>query len=181
MKIPWKGIRHNLFMLLMILSILSCSVVSLVYAKYIADSSSNTEMEIVAQGELNVAVTNQGDDSYTISNVVESNVPAYVRFAIVVNWVDSDGNVWPYASQEGVHYTVTADGCSKVGNYYYYNGVCQPGSSFNVLVEPQSSMIDYTLQAQILAEGIQVVPETVAETAWGMTYADGSWSVAASN
>jgi hypothetical protein len=42
-------------------------------------------------------------------------------------------------------------------------------------------MIDYTLQAQILAEGIQVVPETVAETAWGMTYADGSWSVAASN
>ena len=178
MKIPWKGIRHNLFMLLMVLSVLSCSVVSLVYAKYIADISSNSEMEIIAQGELDVAVTDQGDDSYTISNVAASNVPAYVRFAIVVNWVDSDGNVWPYASQEDVHYTVTADGCSKVGDYYYYNGVCQPGSSFNVLVEPQSFMIDYTLQVQILAEGIQIVPEAVAEDSWGMTYAGGSWSVA---
>ena len=176
MKMPWKGIRHNLFVLLVILCILSCSVVSLVYAKYIADSSSNTEMEIVAQGELDVAVTDQGDGSYTVANVEASNIPAYVRFAVVVNWVDSDGNVWPYASQEGTHYTVTANNCSKVGNYYYYNGICQPNGSFTVTVVPQATLTGYSLQAQILAEGIQVVPDSAVETAWGVTYNGSAWS-----
>ena len=175
MKMPWKGIRHNLFVLLVILCILSCSVVSLVYAKYIADSSSNTEMEIVAQGELDVAVTNQGGGNYTVSNVAASNIPAYVRFAVVVNWVDSDGNVWPYSVQDA--YTVNANQCSKVGNYYYYNGICQPGDDgFEVSVVPLKTMTGYSLQVQILAEGIQIVPETAAQDAWGVTYNGSAWS-----
>ena len=172
MKHPWK---FNPFILLLILCMLSCCVVGWIYARYVVDQNSNTEMEIIAEGKLDILVTEGTNHTYTVRNATTSNMPAYVRFAVVVNWVDSDGNVWPYSVQDA--YTVNANQCcSKVGNYYYYNGICQPGDDgFTVSVEPKTTMIGYTLQVQILAEGIQIVPETAAKNAWGVTFDGDNW------
>lgn len=181
MKMQWNKIKNNLFVLLVALCVLSCGVASWVYAKYVVDSSNDANMDIIAEGNLHITVTDSDIGAYTVTNASDSNIPAYVRFAVVVNWVDSDGNVWPYASQEGTHYTVTADGCSKVNGYYYYNGMLYPKETITVAVSQTGTLSGYTLCVQLLAEGIQVVPDTATKYAWGMTYVNGSWIAAANN
>ena len=172
MKMQWEKIKHSLFVLLVVLCVLSCGVTSWVYAKYVVDSSNDADMNIIAEGDLHITVTDSGNGTYTVTNASDSNIPAYVRFAVVVNWQDSEGNLWATAPQEGTHYTVTAEGCSKVGEYYYYNGIRYPKETIVVTVSQTGTLSGYTLCVQILAEGIQIVPDTAAKNAWGVTYND---------
>ena len=176
-----KYIKSRLPLLLLSLCIMTSAVASMIYAKYVDDKSNNAEIDITVDGELVITVSPGSHDAgvYTITNDKDngSTIPAYVRFAVIVNWQDGDGNLWAVPPTEGTHYTVTASGCTLLNNYYYYNGVRNPGEAITVTVTPGETKTGYTLHVQIVAEGIQSVPLSVAESAWHATYNGSEWVV----
>ena len=168
MKFQWNNLKNRTTALILTVCISLCAAGGMVYAKYIIDKTNNANVNITAEGNLNITVTGAGTNTYTVKNDDSSNMPAYVRFTVVVNKI-KDGHIW--ALDPGL-YEINATGCTKIGDCYYYNGTLAKGDSFNVTVS--SSETD--LQVQILAEGIQCVPASVAQTAWGHTFDGSIWS-----
>ncbi len=188
MKFLWNYIKSRLPLLLLAFCIVTCAVASMVYAKYVDDNQGNASINITTGGKLTLDVsdpvvtdntyeykiTNASDGSSTDS----SNVTAYIRAAIVVNWQDSEGNLWA-VPPKATDYTVSAPNCTKLGDYYYYNGACIPGFSFPLtvgLTDSAKAPAGYTLHVKILAEGIQSMPENAVGEAWGYTYLNNAWS-----
>ena len=167
MKFQWNNLKNRTTALILTVCILLCAAGGMVYAKYIIDKTNNANVNITAEGNLNISVTGSGT-TYTIKNTDTSNMPAYVRFTVVVNKI-KDGHIW--AIDPGL-YTINATNCTQIGSCYYYNGTLAKGGGFNVTVS--SSETD--LQVQVLAEGIQCVPASVAQTAWGHTFNGSIWS-----
>ena len=176
-----KYIKSRLPLLLLSLCIITSAVASMIYAKYVDNKSNNAVIDIMADGKLFITVSPDGHDAgtYTITNdkTKGSTIPAYVRFAVIVNWQDGEGNLWAEPPTEGTHYTVTASNCTLLNNYYYYNGVRNPEEAITVTVTPGEAKAGYKLHVQIVAEGIQSVPLSVAESAWHATYNGSTWVV----
>ena len=161
MKFQWNNLKNRTTALILTVCILLCAAGGMVYAKYIKDIDNSENVNIIAEGVLNITVTG-AETTYTVKNDDASNMPAYVRFTVVVNKI-KDGHIW--ALDPGA-YTLEAPNCTKIDDCYYYNDTLAKGGSFNVTVT--SSVTD--LQVQVLAEGIQCVPANVAQSAWGHTY-----------
>lgn len=114
---------------------------------------------------------------------------AYVRAAIIVNWVDQGGNVYGVAPEQPTDGTKKeyADYTMEINDsdwtlsdgYYYYNSSVAPGRKTNDLIEtctPKSTAPDgYHLQVTILAEAIQANPESAVADAWRMKFSNNSW------
>lgn len=167
MKFQWNNLKNRTTALILTVCILLCAAGGMVYAKYIKDIDNSENVNITAEGVLNITVTGAGT-TYTVKNDDASNMPAYVRFTVVVNKI-KDGYIWAIDPGE---YTINAPGCKKIDDCYYYNGILAKGGSFNVTVS--SSETD--LQVQVLAEGIQCVPASVAQNAWKCKYDSSGWS-----
>ena len=177
-----KYIKSRLPLLLLSLCIMTSAVASMIYAKYVDDKSNNAEIDITVDGELVITVSPGSHDAgvYTITNdkTKGSTIPAYVRFAVIVNWQDGDGNLWAVPPVKDTNYTITVSDCTLLNGYYYYNGVRNPGEAITVTVNAVGSgKVGYTLHVQIVAEGIQSVPLSVAESAWHATYNGSKWVV----
>lgn len=160
-----------------IICVLILAATGFAYAKYALDVDSDVSVNINATGDIEIAVTENGDGTYRISHGAGSRTPAYVRFAVVVNWADGSGNLYYTQPKD---YTVTAPGCGKVDNYYYYNGYLPVdgviGDIAITLGDGVSAPVEYpNLRVQILAEGIQCLPESVAQDAWGVSFNGTSW------
>ena len=86
---------------------------------------------------------------------------AYIRAAIIVNWVDKDGNVYGVAPEQPTDYTMEINDSDWTlsGGYYYYKSSVAPGGNTDDLIEtctPEETAPDgYHLQVTILAEAIQ--------------------------
>lgn len=179
----WKYIKSRLPLLLLSLCIITSAVASMIYAKYVDDKSNNAEIDITVDGKLVITVS--PDDRhdagvYTITNDKDngSTIPAYVRFAVIVNWQDGEGNLWAEPPVIDTNYTITVSDCTLLNGYYYYNGVRNPEEAITVAVNAVGSgKVGYTLHVQIVAEGIQSVPLSVAESAWNATYNGSTWVV----
>lgn len=125
------------------------------------------EEEFNGQTKSNVKIQNTGD------------IDAYIRVAVVANWIDKDGNVYGGATPEaGKDYTLTP----KTGEnenwfqgsdgYYYCKTAIESGSETPVLIESCAKTTGaevpegYDLQVTILADGIQSVPADAVQQAW---------------
>jgi hypothetical protein len=178
----WKYVKHRGILLLIVLCVATCAAVSIIYAKYVTDQTTEPDVDIIAEGELQITVSGS-TPNYTITNTTQSNMPAYVRFAVIVNWKNGDGDLWAIPPEEGEDedYTITVDGCTKLGSYYYYNGMRAPEEGFPVVIAPtpQGEKPGYTLDVQILAEGIQCLPDndekSAVRSAWGVKYDGTTW------
>lgn len=104
-------------------------------------------------GEVKCAV----NDDLTIKNT--SNVKAYIRAMVVINWMDSEGNVY---GTPPVCAVTTNPGWSydSVTGIYYYGGEVEPNATVpapasisEVGANPDSSV--YSLQIEVVAEAIQ--------------------------
>lgn len=106
-------------------------------------------------------------------------LPVYVRAKIVFNWIDKDGET---VLSEPVNMDsleidwVGENGNSdwkKVGDYYYYQQVLQPGAQTSNLIKrclpkDKAGPVDARLQVTILTQSIQAYQTKAAvEAAWG--------------
>ncbi len=188
LKFLWNYIKSRLPLLLLAFCIVTCAVASMVYAKYVDDNQGNASINITTGGKLTLDVSDPvitgNNYEYKITNASDgsgtdsSNVTAYIRFAVVVNWQDSEGNMWAVPPKVS-DYRIAVTDCSTVGDYYYYNGIRNPGDSFTVSValtaEANPPAGFDKLHVQIVAEGIQSVPLSAAETAWKATFNGSTW------
>ena len=86
---------------------------------------------------------------------------AFVRAAIIVNWVDKAGNVYGVAPEQPTDYTMEINDSDWTlsGVYYYYKSSVAPGGETQPLIvrcTPENTApAGYHLQVTILAEAIQ--------------------------
>ena len=114
------------------------------------------------------------DENGLVTN--EGNVDAYIRAAVVVNWMDEAGNVYGIRP----NYTLTINnGWQEIGGFYYYtvpvasNAKTQT-APVTVSVNGSAPASDYSLSIEVVAEAIQAQGvdgnQTAVEKAWGVTY-----------
>ncbi|MGL4738484.1 MAG: hypothetical protein ACRCW2_13620 [Cellulosilyticaceae bacterium] len=114
-----------------------------------------------------------------------SDIPAYIRVALVPTWMDEQDNATPLKT-EGTYTTVdiARDPTWIVGTdgFYYYKESVNPGSSTKVLIgsvgcKPIEGLDpEYEgkyLQIDVIASLIQALPEEAAEEAWGVSVTNG--------
>lgn len=116
----------------------------------------------------NVQVTNDG------------TTDAFVRAAVIVNWLNADGTV-AAAVPAGYGYELTLNPdktwLTGADGYYYYPLPLAPGQSTQgslltcKLTQPEDAQ--YTLSVQIIASAVQSTPEAAAEEAWSVAVEDG--------
>lgn len=75
-------------------------------------------------------IQNTGDKKSNVQIKNTGDTDAYIRVAVVVNWMSADGTrVWAKKPVEGEDYTMILDldnGWSSVGDYYYYSSAVAP-------------------------------------------------------
>ena len=111
-----------------------------------------------------VTKTDANGDVKEISVKNTGNIDAFIRAAIVVNWMDGDGNVRGTAPVEGTDYALTVNTGSwiPVGDFYYYDqSVPEKTPIEEALVASYGLMTGvtapdgYTLTVEVVAEAIQ--------------------------
>ena len=111
-------------------------------------------------------------------------ISAYIRAAVVANWIDVDGNI-AASVPEGYSYDLTCSSGSwaqgKDGFFYYLLPVA-PGASTegNLLTCTVTchETPEYTLSVEVLAEAIQSTPASAVNEAWNVAVdGDGKLSV----
>lgn len=149
------------------------------------DSITNTfEPAVISSATYNSQVINTGD------------APSFVRVAVVVNWVASDGTtIYALSPVEGTDYTITyntTDWKQGQDTFWYYTKAIQnipadiDTSDPNVDYSPyvttsvieactqlQAAPDGYRLKVEVIGSTIQADPETVAETQWGVVVENG--------
>lgn len=112
-------------------------------------------------------------NSATKSNVTVSNTgntDAYIRAAIVVNWVDKDGKVYATVPDTCTYSITYGVDWSRYGDYYYYNkSVASGGTTTNLIASaaPGDNVPEgYHLQITVLASAVQSNPAQAVIDAW---------------
>lgn len=111
-----------------------------------------------------------------------SNIDAYIRAAVVINWVDKNGNIAAQQPAKDTDYTIeyklTSNGWWQ-GNdgYYYYSSAVVPENMTGTLISKCKAVgrapEGYSLSVEIMADAIQSVPDKAVREAWNVTVADG--------
>ena len=115
----------------------------------------------------------------TVSNNVKSdvyvtntgNIQAFIRVAIIANAVDENGDI---IVDTAPTYTVDSSKWTKIGDYYYYNGIVEPNGGKTAHLFTDDVSFDGG-EINILAESIQVLggrqyDGSASVDAWGVVY-----------
>ncbi len=181
-KAIFQYIKSRLPLVLLLLCTVSGVVANAVYAKYTTDLNTSVNVNVVGEGEIKIAVSKNGDGTYSIHHTSESKIPAYIRFTVVTNWKQKEGDALWYQGPEDV--TVTAPNAQPLSDGYYYcvatDGKAEIAineviSGIKVTTTQSAPNDEYELDVQILAEAIQCMPASVVETAWGVTFNGTNW------
>lgn len=172
MKSVWNYIKHRWIVLLLIFCVGSTSLISAVYAKYVAVKTAEPAVTVIAQGVIDAQVSGSGGGgSYTVANTSSTNIVTYIRATVVVNWRDGEGNIWAIPPVENTDYTISAPNCTLLSDgYYYYNGTRKRDEGFGINVTQNTVKDGFSLHVQIFAESIQCVPSDLTITTWGAAY-----------
>lgn len=111
------------------------------------------------------------------------NIDAYVRAALVINWVDDEGNVYataPVADEDYALDVNTANWLKADDGYYYCKTKVAPENNSAILInscKPIEGSIapeGCHLQVNVLASAIQANPADAVSEAWtSVTVSDG--------
>lgn len=111
----------------------------------------------------NVCIRNTGD------------INAFIRAAVVINWVGEDGKILAATPQAGTEYTVSWGDSGWVqgsDGFWYYRNAVAAGEATPALIRqivPVNAPAGFSLQVQILATAIQADPPKAVENAWGVS------------
>ena len=179
------GIRMNRTAILLIAIIL---LISTAVGSTVAFLATKTEPVENAFEYANVSceVTEAFDtDGSSIVQVRNTGtISAYIRVAVVANWMDVNGDI-AASDPEGYSYDLTCSSGSwaqgKDGFFYYLLPVAPGASTEGNLLTctvtcPETP--EYTLSVEVLAEAIQSTPASAVNEAWNVAVdGDGKLSV----
>lgn len=126
-----------------------------------------------------------------VKNTSTEGVPAFIRAEIIVNWVDSEGNVLAKKPILGEDYALSINATpDSVGgqwitdsNFYYYTKPIDSGAETGVLIsecKPLKACSEegYTLSVEVIASAIQTTPYKAIEESWnGVEIKNGTLNV----
>lgn len=119
-----------------------------------------------------------------------SNIDAYIRARVVINWVDESGNIAGQKPVADTDYTISCYDLDSgwwqgADGYCYYSSAVSPDDLTKVLIKRCQLNDDaevpegYYLSVEIIADAIQSVPASVVAEKWNVTVnADGTISKA---
>ena len=127
-----------------------------------------------------IVIQAQTDGEYTTAlNTTQSDVSAYIRVAIVVNYQDyNDNSIYHEGAVEGVDYTVLpANNWIKGSDgFYYYTKPVAIGESTTVLPQISRNILPgddnkqkYKLVSTYVFTGIQANVSVAITSTWGVT------------
>ena len=174
------GIRMNRTAVLLIAIILLISTAVGSTVAFLATKTKPVENSF-EYANVSCEVTQNCDtDGSSIVQVKNTGtISAYIRAAVVANWIDADGNI-AASVPEGYSYDLTcSSGSWAQGNdgFFYYllpvaPGALTEGSLLTCTVAcPENP--EYTLSVEVLAEAIQSTPASAVNEAWSAAV-DGS-------
>ena len=167
------GIRMNRTAVLLIAIILLISTAVGSTVAFLATKTEPVENSF-EYANVSCEVTQNCDtDGSSIVQVKNTGtISAYIRAAVVANWIDADGNI-AASVPEGYSYDLTcSSGSWAQGNdgFFYYllpvaPGALTEGSLLTCTVAcPETP--EYTLSVEVLAEAIQSTPASAVNEAW---------------
>lgn len=135
---------------------------------YLNESTGEVENNITpgtVVGVIEETVKNNAKTSITVKN--EGTVACYVRAAVVINWVNEDGDICTRHSNPGF---VLGSGWEQgTDGYYYHTNPVKPGKSTSNLLGEKLVMTQEEdgciLQVEILSSAIQAAGGAMAD-AW---------------
>ena len=174
------GIRMNRTAILLIAIILLISTAVGSTVAFLATKTKPVENSF-EYANVSCEVTQNCDtDGSSIVQVKNTGtISAYIRAAVVANWIDADGNI-AASVPEGYSYDLTCSSGSwaqgKDGFFYYLlpvaPGALTEGSLLTCTVAcPEDP--EYTLSVEVLTEAIQSTPASAVNEAWSAAV-DGS-------
>ena len=178
------GIRMNRTAVLLIAVILLISTAVGSTVAFLATKTEPVENSF-EYANVSCKVTQNCDTDGSIVQVKNTGtISAYIRAAVVANWIDVDGNI-AASVPEGYSYDLTCSSGSwaqgKDGFFYYLLPVAPGASTEGNLLTctvtcPETP--EYTLSVEVLAEAIQSTPASAVNEAWNVVVdGDGKLSV----
>lgn len=168
------GIRMNRTAVLLIAIILLISTAVGSTVAFLATKTEPVENSF-EYANVSCKVTQNCDTDGSIVQVKNTGtISAYIRAAVVANWIDVDGNI-AASVPEGYSYDLTCSSGSwaqgKDGFFYYLLPVAPGASTEGNLLTctvtcPETP--EYTLSAEVLAEAIQSTPASAVNEAWNV-------------
>ena len=154
----WSGKKAVAFLVLTV--VLSVAAVGSTLA-YIIVKTNSLENQFTPP---NIDIEIAGDE---IAN--RGDIPVYVRAAIVVNWVDAEGNILS-ATPELEELTLGEGWKKGSDGFYYYTSALAVGTTAPKLIAsitpPTSTPDGYTLRIQVLSSAIQSTPAEAVVERW---------------
>ena len=139
------------------------------------DEVQNTMVPGKVPIKINETLTGTSKTSVTVTNT--GNIQAFIRVAIIANAVDENGDI---IVDTAPTYSVDSSKWTKIGDYYYYNGIVEPngGKTAHLFTD---KVVFAGGEINILAESIQVLGGVTGDgnasfDAWGHTFANDSWT-----
>lgn len=137
-------------------------------------TQTNAVINTFTPGKVTVSVedTVSGNVKKDVQIENTGNTTAYIRVAVVANWVKNDKVVAPWNDYNSLNVMETWDLGSD--GYYYYKQPVAAGASVKLLESytaeggPEGAHLEMT----IVAQGIQSEPASVVQNAWGVTVDD---------
>lgn len=178
------GIRMNRTAVLLIAIILLISTAVGSTVAFLATKTEPVENSF-EYADVSCEVTEDRDTDGSIVQVKNTGtISAYIRAAVVANWIDADGNI-AASVPEGYSYDLTCSSGSWVqgkDGFFYYLLPVAPGASTEgslltcTVTCPETP--EYTLSVEVLAEAIQSTPASAVKEAWKVAVdGDGKLSV----
>ena len=179
------GIRMNRTAVLLIAVILLISTAVGSTVAFLATKTEPVENSFEYAAVSCKVMQDRDTDGSSIVKVKNTGtISAYIRAAVVANWMDVDGNI-AASVPEGYSYELTYSSGSWVqGNdgFFYYLLSVAPGASTEgnlltcTVTCPETP--EYTLSVEVLAEAIQSTPASAVNEAWNVAVdGDGKLSV----
>lgn len=179
------GIRMNRTAVLLIAIILLISTAVGSTVAFLATKTEPVENSFeYADVSCEVMQDRDTDGSSIVKVKNTGTISAYIRAAVVANWMDKDGNI-AASVPEGYSYDLTCSPGSwaqgKDGFFYYLLPVAPRASTEGILLTctvacPENPK--YTLSVEVLTEAIQSTPTSAVNEAWNVEVdGDGKLSV----
>ncbi len=162
--------------LLLAVILLAGAVIGTTVAYLTTNTSAIVNTFEYAKVSCDVEETFKNDEKSNVQIRNTGNIPAYIRAYVVVNWLDSAGNIVP-SVPSGYDYDlkmpIDSRWVLKDEGYYYYSNPVAPDDFFGgclyYRIKVGSGTTQYRLSVEIIATAIQSQPANVITDVWHVT------------